>query len=239
MSAGRIIVASGNALQRARLQTALELQGHLVVEAETADQTLQQISSGMHHVLILDSGFERIEPYELCRAIREKSDLGIIVLTGAGQTQGRIDALNAGADDYLPSPFVVRELLARVRAVLRRVKRPDDEVSRIILQDRTIDLQSHEIRGPGRCVSRITPKEFCVLQYLVAHANRALTHQSLAETVWQRDGEGGIEYMRVVIRQLRRKLEKEPDNPRYILTERSVGYRFQMPPAGQAAELSS
>jgi two-component system KDP operon response regulator KdpE len=235
--AGRIIVATSDALQRAQLQTALDFQGYQVAKAETVDQTLQQTCSGMHHLLILDSGFEGIESHELCRRIRRESDLGIIVLAGAETTQGRIDALNAGADDYLPSPFVLRELLARVRALLRRVTRPDE--GRIVLQDRTIDLQSHKIRGPGRQVSRLTPKEFCVLQCLVAHANQAFTHQNLAETVWQRDGDGEIEYMYVVISQLRRKLETDPDNPRYILTERSVGYRFHMPPARHATEVSS
>jgi two-component system KDP operon response regulator KdpE len=237
--AGRIIVASSNALQRARLQTVLELQGHQVTAAETSDQTLQETCSGLHHVLILDSGFEEIDPYELCRAIRRRSNLGIIVLAGVDTKQGRIDTLNAGADDYLPSPFVLRELLARVRAVLRRVTRPDDEGLRIALRDRMIDLQSHRVSGPGRHVSRLTPKEFCVLQCLVAHPNQTFTHQRLAETVWQRDAEGEIEYLYAVIGQLRRKLETDPDNPRYILTERAVGYRFHLPPAGQTTEVAS
>jgi two-component system KDP operon response regulator KdpE len=159
-----------------------------------------------------------------------KSDLGIIVLGDHDDTtQDRIDALNAGADDYVPSPFVLRELLARVRAVLRRVNRFDGEEHQIILQDRSIDLKSYEVRGPGSRVSHLTPKEFLLLQCLVAHPNKAFTHQRLAQTVWQRDGGGEVEYLRIVIRQLRRKLEPDPDKPRYILTERSVGYRFELP----------
>ena len=237
--AARIIVASGNALQRTQLQAVLEFQGHQVAEAETAEQTLQQTCSGSHHVLILDSGFEGLDPYELCRAIRRRSNLGIIVLAGADTRQGRIDTLNAGADDYLPSPFVLRELLARVRAVLRRVTRPDDEGRQIILRDRMIDLQSHRVTGPGKRVSRLTPKEFCVLQCLVAHPNQTFTHQKLAEMVWQRDAEGQIEYMYAVIGQLRRKLEIDPDHPRYILTERTVGYRFDLPGAAQPREAAS
>jgi DNA-binding response OmpR family regulator len=238
--AGRMIVASRSARERKELRMALEFDGHQVAEAETVDQTLQEICSGLHHVLILDSGLEGIEPYEFCRRIRLKADLGIIVLAGDDTKQRRIDALNAGADDYLPSPFVLREMVARVRAVLRRVTRSDDGGRQIILQDRAIDLKSYEIRGPGSRVSHLTPREFLVLQCLVARVNKAFTHQNLAQTVWQRDGEGEIEYVRVVIRQLRRKLEPDPDNPRYILTERSVGYRFHMP-AGQNAntEISS
>ena len=142
---------------------------------------------------------------------------------------------------YLQSPFVLRELLARVRAVLRRVTRPDGEGRQIILHDRAIDLKSYKIRGPGSRVSHLTPKEFLVLQCLVAHAYKPLSHQSLAQSVWQRDARGEVEYLRVVIKQLRRKLEPDPDNPQYIRTERAVGYRFHMLPAGQRApvELSS
>lgn len=228
--AGRIIVAGSGSRQRKDLRLALEFEGHQVAETETADQTLEETCSGLYQVLIVNSGCEGIEPQELCRAIRLKSDLGIIVLGGHHDTkQNRIDALDAGADDYVPSPFVVRELVARVRAVLRRVTRLDDEGRQIILHDRAIDLKSYKIRGPGNRVTHLTPKEFLVLQCLVAHANQAFTHRSLAQTVWQRDGGGEVEYLRIVIRQLRRKLEPDPDNPRYILTERSVGYRFELP----------
>jgi two-component system, OmpR family, KDP operon response regulator KdpE len=237
---GRMIVAGSCAQERKELRIALELEGHQVTEAETVEQTVEEACAGLHHALIVSSGFEGLESYELCRTIRRKSDLGIIVLAGEDIRQSRIDALNAGADDYLSSPFVLRELLARVRAVLRRVAQVDDGRNRIILHDRAIDLKSYKIRGPGSCVSHLTPKEFLVLQCLVAHAGKPFTHQSLAQTVWQRDGIGEVEFMRVVIRQLRRKLEPDPDNPRYILTERSVGYRFRMPPAprpGAATEL--
>ena len=214
---------------------ARELEGHQVAETETADETLQETCSGLHDAFILDSRFEGIESYQLCRTIRLKSDLGIIVLTGDDTKQGRIDAFNAGADDYLPSPFVFQELLARVRAVLRRVTRIEDEGREVILQDRAIDFKSYQGRPPGSRMSHLTPKEFLVLQCLVAQANKVFTHRNLAQTVWQRDGGGIVEYLRAVIRQLRRKLEPDPDNPRYILTERSIGYRFHMPPAGQTA----
>jgi two-component system KDP operon response regulator KdpE len=225
-------VAGDCARERKELRIALELEGHQVTETETAKQTLEETCFGRHHGLILRSGFEGIESYQLCRAVRRKSDLGIIVLAGsAGTKQDRIDALNAGADDYLASPFVLQELLARVRAVLRRVARLDEEGYQIVLHDRAIDLKSYKVKGPGNRVSHLTPKEFSVLQCLVAHADKPFTHQSLAQAVWQRDGVGEVEFMRVVIRQLRRKLELDPDKPRYILTERSVGYRFRMPPS--------
>jgi len=242
VKAGRIIVAGGDAEERKELRLVLEFEGHQVAEAETADQTLQETCCGRHHLLILASRFEGTEPHTLCRQIRLKSDLGIIFVSGDDTTQVRIDAWNAGADDHLSSPFVYRELLARVRAVLRRVTRFDEEGPEIVLQDRAIDFQSHQIRGPGSRVSGLTPKEFLVLQFLVTHANMAFTRKSLAQTAWQQDGGGKVEYVRSVIKQLRRKLEPDPHNPRYILSERSIGYRFHMPqPAAQSAgaELSS
>jgi DNA-binding response OmpR family regulator len=230
---GRIVVAGSSGRQRTQLRMALEFEGHLVEEAETADQTRREACSGSHHVLILTSGFEGAEQYELCRTIRQSSDLGIIVVPGTDTRQGRIDALNAGADDYASSPFVLQELLARVRAVLRRVMRArsDDSRNQVILQDRAIDFQSRKIKGPGQSISHLTPKEFLVLQCLVSHPNTAFTNRTLSQTVWQRDGQGDFEYVRVVVRQLRRKLELDPDHPQYILTERSVGYRFLLPAA--------
>jgi len=173
--------------------------------------------------------------------VRPQSALGIIVLDHDDAAQAPIDVLNAGADDYVSAPLVWGELLARVRAILRRVRRFGGEPRQIMLEDRAIDLKAHKIKRPNGLVIHLTPKEFLVLRYLVAHANQALTHQRLAQTVWQRDGRGDVEYLRIVIKQLRRKLEPDPVNPRYIRTERSVGYRFQMPPAGQrsATTLSS
>jgi two-component system KDP operon response regulator KdpE len=235
---GRIIIAASGAKERTELRNALEFEGHQVALAETAGQTLKESWSGSHHALILAAQFEGIEPHTLCRRIRLKSDLGIIVLAGHDTTQGRIDAWNSGADDYLSLPFVYRELLARVRAVLRRVTRFREP--EIMLQDRAIDLQSHQIRGPGSRVSRLAPKEVLVLQHLVAHANRAVTHRNLAQTAWQQDDGSKAEQICFVIRQLRKKLERDPDHPRYILSERSVGYRFHMPhPARQSVAMGA
>jgi len=225
----RIIVAGAGAQERKELRLALELEGHHVLEAETADETLRETWSGRHHALILDSRLDGLEPCELCRSARLKSNLGIIVLAADDTTQGRIDALNAGADDRLASPFALRELLARVRAVLRRVTPAGEGPRQILLHDRAIDMKSYEIRGPGNRVSHLTPKEFLVLQCLLTNVNKAFTHRHLAHSVWQRDGEGRFEFVRIVISQLRQKLEPDPVNPQYIVTERSVGYRFHMP----------
>jgi two-component system, OmpR family, KDP operon response regulator KdpE len=222
----RIFVASGNADRRRGLRFALELEGHCVAEADTASETIMEACSGRHDVLMADALLDGFAAYALCRAIRPKSELGIIVLDEERGT-GAVDALNAGADDYVQAPLVMPEVAARVRALLRRVARPCRQ--RLVLQDRTVDLSSREIKGPGGRICHLTPKEFLVLQCLVEHANAPRTHQGLAQAVWQRDGSGEIEYLRIVVKQLRRKLEVDPEKPRYILTERSVGYRFHMP----------
>jgi len=223
-----VIVASSGLDERRELRSALEFEGYDVAEADTSAQTIQRACNGLHDVLLVDSVIDGVAAHAVCRAIRPRSELGIIVFDGGRRTNA-IDALNAGADDYVAAPFVMAELVARVRAIMRRVTRTGGK--QIVLQDRSIDLETHKIKGPEGRVSHLTPKEFLVLQCLIAQANQPRTHQSLAQTVWQRDGSGEVEYMRIVIRQLRRKLEPDPANPRYILTERSVGYRFHMPAA--------
>jgi two-component system, OmpR family, KDP operon response regulator KdpE len=225
---GRVIVASGEERPRRDWRSALEFDGHRVAEAKTAAQMLGQACSGLHHVLVMDSVMDGIAAHSLCREIRPKSEIGILVLDGAGSSA--IDALNAGADDHVARPLAMEELVARVRAIIRRIGQSGKR--RISLGDRTIDLDSHKIEGPNGRVIHLTPKEFKVFECLVAHAGKPRTHQYLAQAVWQRDGIGEVEYLRMVVNQLRRKLEPEPDHPRYILTERSIGYRFEMPLEG-------
>ena len=234
---GIVIVAGSNPQKRLEVRTTLEREGYDVAETSAPDQTIQEACSGEYDLLILDSAIEGIGPYELCRAIRAKSDLGIIVLRREERELDGSDVLNAGADDYLPSTFVVGELLARVRAILRRLPRPEAEEQLVSLPDCTIDLKARKICGPDGRVSHLTPKEFLVLKYLLAYANQPRTHQNLAQAVWQRNAEGEVEYVRVVIGQLRRKLEPDPEHPRYILTERAIGYRFRLPQSGPARRI--
>ncbi len=223
----RIIVASRNEKQRAELRAAMKFEGHDVVEAATPAEVLQRVCDQPCDLLVIESAIGGMSADRLCRTIRPQSNLGIIVWGRRGGTAA-IDSLDAGADDFVPAPFVVPEMLARVRAILRRLARPGDQ-KEIILEDRAIDLRSHRIKGPGDREIRLTPKEFLVLKYLVSNANRLLSHQALAQSVWQRDAVGEVEYMRIVIKQLRRKIEPDPDNPRYIVTERAAGYRFELP----------
>ena len=222
---GAVIVAGSIPQKRLEVRAALENEGFDVAEASAPDRTLQEVSSGEFDLLILDSAIDGVGPYELCRAIRARSDLGIIVLRRDEQQLAGSDVLNAGADDYLPSTFVAGELLARVRAILRRLPRPELEPQLLSLPDRTIDMKSRKVTGPQGKVCHLTPKEFLVLKYLLAHANQPRTHQNLAQAVWQRNAEGEVEYVRVVIGQLRRKLEPEPDRPQIP----PHGARYRLP----------
>ena len=232
---GRIIVASREQQMRTDICAGLHNEGHEVVEAASGVQAIEEACSGWHTVLILDSAISEDGTAGICRTIRRRSELGIIVLSRDDDRQSRIDALNAGADDYIPVHFAMAELQARVRAVLRRVANSPAKSGQIGLEDRTIDLGARKVRGPSDRVTSLTPREFDVLQQLVSRPGKPLTHHALTQTVWQRDARGEIEYLRVVIQQLRRKLEPEPDRPRYIVTERGVGYVFHMPSSQGAA----
>jgi two-component system KDP operon response regulator KdpE len=222
---GRILLAGGSEHQQRDLRTALEFESHEVEVVVNASQALSEVRFGSWDVLILNSDIDA-DPLAVCRTIRSDSNLGIIMLVADATDQCGIDALNAGADDYLPARFVFAELLAHVRAILRRVRQSAENQERIDLRDRAIDLRSHKVQGPGDRVSHLTPKEFLVLKYLIARTDRPVNHRELAQTVWNRDGSGDLEFVRIVIGQLRRKLEPDWNSPQYILTERSVGYRF-------------
>jgi DNA-binding response OmpR family regulator len=204
----------------------MESEGHLVDEAVDAAGVLERCRTSAWDLLILDSGADGSGGCALCRRIRKSSAVGILVLFRDGSGQSRIDSLNAGADDYLSQGFVPAELHARVRAILRRVRNTDETLRHVLLKDRAIDLDSRKVEGPGNRSTRLTPKEYLVLKYLMTRPDIPVNHRELARTVWQRDGSGDLEYVRIVIGQLRRKIEPDYSAPRYILTERLVGYRF-------------
>jgi two-component system, OmpR family, KDP operon response regulator KdpE len=163
----------------------------------------------------------------LCRHVRTKSDVPIIVLSVRGEERIKVEALDAGADDYVTKPFSVDELLARVRAALRRAsaaKKPQsDEV--IAIGDFRIDLQGHSVRLKNQEV-KLTPKEFDLLVYLARHPGKVITHRALLAAVWGANSTEQPEYLRVFVGHLRKKLEAEEKTPRYIVTEPWVGYRF-------------
>ena len=231
MTRSRIIVAGSPHAGLSQLGPFLKLAGHRVAEVGSAAQAIRETAAGMHDVLIVAPDLTGMCRYDFCRTIRPKSNLGIILLIQNDDRQTKIDALEAGADDYMIAPFQPEELLARVRALLRRVAHAGSLKPKLILSGRTVDMHTHEVTGPGSDAAHLTPKEFDVLQYLLDHANKSVSNQELARAVWRRDCSGDFEYLRIVIGQLRRKLEPNPDSPRHIVTHRSRGYRLSMDPA--------
>ncbi len=155
-------------------------------------------------------------------------DVPIIILSVRSAEKDKVEALDAGADDYVTKPFSTPELLARIRASLRRTAPADAARQSLTLEDVTIDLSARVVLHAGKS-TRLTPKEFDLLQYFISNPNEAIPHGRLLQAVWGPDYGDEVEYLRVFVNQLRKKIEPEPSNPRYILTEPWVGYRFRTP----------
>lgn len=208
------------------LKTTLSSQGYAIRTASDGDEALQVMKEWTPDLLITDLVMPHMNGLELCRHVRAKSPLPIIVLSVKGEEKIKVDALDAGADDYVTKPFSVNELLARVRAALRRVaagQQPSSEV--IELGGFRIDPELHSVQLGGRDV-HLTPKEFELLVYLARHPGKVITHRVLLAAIWGENSVEQPEYLRVFVGHLRKKLELEEGSPRYILTEPWVGYRF-------------
>jgi two-component system, OmpR family, KDP operon response regulator KdpE len=209
------------------LKTTLSSHGYAIRIASDGDEALQVMKEWTPDLLITDLRMPHMSGLELCRHVRAKSPLPIIVLSVKGEEQIKVEALDAGADDYVTKPFSVNELLARVRAALRRVaagQQPESDV--IQLGDFRIDAQTHSVQIRGREV-HLTPKEFELLGYMARHPGKVITHRALLSAIWGGNSVEQPEYLRVFIGHLRKKLEPEDGAPRYILTEPWVGYRFE------------
>ncbi len=208
------------------LKTTLSSQGYAIRTASDGDEALQVMKEWMPDLLITDLRMPHMNGLELCRHVRAKSPLPIIVLSVKGEEKIKVDALDAGADDYVTKPFSVNELLARVRAALRRVAKEQQPASEVIeLGSFRIDPQLRSVQVGGREV-HLTPKEFELLVYLARHSGKVITHRVLLAAIWGENSVEQPEYLRVFVGHLRKKLEPEEGVPRYILTEPWVGYRF-------------
>jgi two-component system KDP operon response regulator KdpE len=222
----RILIVDDE-LQIARvLRTSLQAQGYEVKTAPDGETGYNAAMDWLPDLIVTDLSMPAMNGVELCRALRERSQIPIIVLSVRGEEKSKIDALDAGADDYVTKPFSVNELLARVRANLRRVA-ANAESSQVVIQqgDFYINPESRLVRVAGKEV-RLTPKEFDLLVFMARHPNKVLTHRVLLNAVWGGESVQQPEYLRVFINQLRKKIEPN-ETPRYILTDPWVGYRFQ------------
>jgi len=208
------------------LKTTLSSHGYAIRTASDGDDALQVMKSWTPDLIMTDLRMPNMNGVELCRYLRAKSGIPIIVLSVKNEERTKVEALDAGADDYITKPFSVDELLARVRAALRRVSTSQQPESDIVeVGHFRIDTRAHRVEIKGREM-RLTPKEFDILTYLARHPERVVTHRALLAAVWGDTRTEQPEYLRVFIGHLRKKLEPDDTSPSYITTEPWVGYRF-------------
>jgi two-component system, OmpR family, KDP operon response regulator KdpE len=221
----RILVVDDEPQLTRVLRRSLTTKGYDVRIAGDGEFALQTFHDWPPELVITDLAMPNMSGLELCRRLRAISDVPIIVLSVRGEETTKVEALDAGADDYVTKPFGMDELLARIRAALRR--KPDTNSKSKILEvgDFRIDREGHSATQSGKEL-RLTPKEFDLLVHLLRNAGKVLTHRTLLGAVWGGDYTEQTEYLRVFIGQLRKKIEPDPSSPRYILTEPWIGYRF-------------
>ncbi len=209
------------------LRTSLNAQGYEIRVANDGETALEIVKDFAPDLVITDLAMPNMNGIELCRRLRKMSQVPILILSVRGEERSKIEALDSGADDYVTKPFSTGELLARIRAALRRSPLSDSAVqTRIDLGAFHIDLDAHSVVVAGREV-RLTPKEFDVLVYMAQHPRKVLTHRAILNAVWGSNSVEQNEYLRVFVGQLRKKLEPDASSPQYILTEPWVGYRFE------------
>jgi two-component system KDP operon response regulator KdpE len=227
MSAGKILVVDDDPQIRRVMKATLVGHGYEVIEARTGEEALEKFPGEMPNLVLLDMNMPGVGGLETCRSLRQGSDIPVIILTVRNSEKDKVAALDAGADDYVTKPFGIEELLARIRAALRR-SLPEGGPRAFAASDLEIDFETRRVRAQGKDV-RLTPKEFDLLRYLVARAGKPVTHRELLQAVWGPDYGDEPEYLRVFINQVRKKIEANPAKPKYILTEPWVGYRFAAP----------
>jgi two-component system, OmpR family, KDP operon response regulator KdpE len=207
------------------LRTTLTSRGFDIRVANDGEMALEIMKDWTPNLIITDLMMPNMDGIQLCKRVRTMSEVPIIVLSVRGQERSKIEALDAGADDYVTKPFSMGELLARVRAVLRRAPKAEPR-ERILMGDFDIDLAVRQVRVRDSEV-KLTPTEFELLLYLAEHPRRVISHKALLGAVWGDLSTEQPEYLRVFIGQLRKKIEKDPAEPKYLLTDRWVGYRFE------------
>jgi len=228
MSAARILVVDDDPQIRRVMRVTLTGQGYEVDDVKSGEAALEKIRDERFDLILLDMNMPGIGGLDTCRAIRSQSEIAIIMLTVRDSDQDKVDALDAGADDYITKPYNPPELLARIRAALRRTPWTHGPTGKLKLERVEVDFDTREVTAKGRRL-RLTPKEFELLRYFVSHANKVLSHRELLQAVWGPDYGDQVDYLRVFVNQLRKKIEANPSTPTHLLTEPWVGYRFHLP----------
>ena len=206
----------------------LELERYSVIEASNGLEALEQLRENLPDLIVMDVMMPEMDGFETLRHVREVSNIPVIMLTVRQNDQDKIHGLDLGADDYIAKPFNPGELLSRIRALLRRsfMAAPTRKTEIVVDSDLNIDFSRHEVIVRGKKVV-LRPTEYRLLYHLVSNAGRLLTHETLLSKVWGREYRDESHYLRLYITYLRQKIEKDPAHPKYILTERGIGYRFK------------
>jgi two-component system KDP operon response regulator KdpE len=227
MKAATILVVDDEPQIRRVLRTTLSAEGYTILEARDGAEAFEKVRNAKPDLILLDMNMPGLDGLQTCREIRSDSEIPIIMLTVRSAEKDKVRALDAGADDYVVKPFGIQELLARVRALLRRAAEDQDAVT-LVSKELNFDFEKRDIVVRGVQI-HLTPKEFAVLKELVVADGRPISHRRLLQSVWGPEYGEETESLRVVINQLRKKIELNPAKPKYIHTEPWVGYRFNRP----------
>ncbi len=229
MTNPKLLVVDDDPQIRRVMRATLIAQGYIVDDARSGEEALLKVRKERYDVVLLDLNMPGMGGMAACRAIREDRDVAIIVLSVRNAEKDKVEALDAGADDFVTKPFGMQELLARIRAALRRAPITAEGAPQTLsIEGLEINLAARRVTVHGKQI-RLTPKEFDLLQYLVTNPGVPIPHGRLLQAVWGPDYGDEVEYLRVFINQLRKKIEPEPGRPRYIITEPWVGYSFRIP----------
>ncbi|HTV54605.1 MAG TPA: response regulator transcription factor [Terriglobia bacterium] len=230
MSAGRILVVDDDPQLRRMLLATLTTTGYEVGSARTGEEALDKLRREAYDLVLLDINMPVMSGVEACQEIRANSEIAIIMLTVSNSEKDKVEALDSGADDYITKPFNTPELLARIRAALRRLPQPPEheDLKSLSLQGVEVDLASRQVSVNGRS-SRLTAKEFDLLSYLLARPNKTVAHRELLQALWGPDYGDELEYLRVFVNRLRKKVEPDPSKPQFLVTDAWAGYRFRLP----------
>ena len=228
MSAGRILVVDDDPQIRRVMRVTLTGQGYEVDDAKSGEAALEKLRLDKFDLVMLDMNMPGMGGLETCRHIRSDSDIAVIMLTVRDGDEDKVEALDAGADDYITKPYKAAELLARIRAALRRTPSTHGPAGRMKFGSTEVDFDTRRVTARGRQL-HLTPKEFELLRFLAAHPNKVLSHRELLQAVWGPDYGDQVDYLRVFVNQLRKKIEANPSSPRFLITEPWVGYRLELP----------